>query len=572
MPKEEFEKTKKVVGEFEEKEGKKLQEELVAKDKANKKTSYISKPWYDMYLESRDPLPINVNPFIQLAEDPLKREMVSRGASLIRSAVRFYETLKAEKLEPDVFVMKGSKYDKYKHLLHLLPSSIASYPAILLKAYPLDMSQYKFLFGTSRVPKVGKDSLQQNSSLHAVVVHNNCFYKLFLYSEEGKACSEEELAAQLKQIVEEKSECARGEEVCLLTTENRDVWAKAREELITSSHVNSRSLEEISSAMFVVSLEKESHDNFEASNRQFLHGEGRNRWFDKSFSLILDPKGNAAVNFEHSWGDGVAVLRFVEEVHKDSLKKTPVDLSHLPSVGKPHKLEWRLSAATKEAIREAGERFDCHAKSVDYAHGRVELGASLFKKKGISPDGTLQMAFQIAYYKMYGSTVSTYESASTAAFKHGRTETIRSATVESLQLTRSFLSPSSTTHEKREALHKAAAKHSLLTREAVMGQGCDRHLFALRDLSRREHPSSPLPTIFTDPSYSILNQNILSTSTLTSPSIRGGGFGPVHSNGFGVGYGVMDEFCEFNVTSYSGDTKDFVQCIIQTLKEIEHNL
>src|SRR2546430_2494767 len=38
------------------------------------------------------------------------------------------------------------------------------------------------------------------------------------------------------------------------------------------------------------------------------------RWFDKSFQLIVDASATAAVNFEHAWGDGVAVLRFVNEV------------------------------------------------------------------------------------------------------------------------------------------------------------------------------------------------------------------------------------------------------------------
>lgn len=36
------------------------------------------------------------------------------------------------------------------------------------------------------------------------------------------------------------------------------------------------------------------------------------------FTIILlfffDRNGNAAINFEHSWGDGVAVLRFFNEV------------------------------------------------------------------------------------------------------------------------------------------------------------------------------------------------------------------------------------------------------------------
>jgi carnitine O-palmitoyltransferase 2 len=39
-----------------------------------------------------------------------------------------------------------------------------------------------------------------------------------------------------------------------------------------------------------------------------LHGTGRNRWFDKSFQYIVLPSGRAALNFEHSWGDGVAGL------------------------------------------------------------------------------------------------------------------------------------------------------------------------------------------------------------------------------------------------------------------------
>ena len=34
--------------------------------------------------------------------------------------------------------------------------------------------------------------------------------------------------------------------------------------------------------------------------------------------MIVTKCGNACVNFEHSWGDGVAVLRYFNEVYKDS--------------------------------------------------------------------------------------------------------------------------------------------------------------------------------------------------------------------------------------------------------------
>lgn len=46
------------------------------------------------------------------------------------------------------------------------------------------------------------------------------------------------------------------------------------------------------------------------------------RWFDKSFSLIVASDGVAGINFEHSWGDGVAVLRYFQDIYKDSTEKT----------------------------------------------------------------------------------------------------------------------------------------------------------------------------------------------------------------------------------------------------------
>jgi len=65
-----------------------------------------------------------------------------------------------------------------------------------------------------------------------------------------------------------------------------------------------------------------------------------------------------------------------------------------------------------------------------------------------------------------------------------------------------------------------------------IGQGFDRHLFGLRKLA--EKSGGKLPAIFQDPAYAAINHNIISTSTLTSPSVRAGGFGPVVRDGFGV--------------------------------------
>ena len=48
------------------------------------------------------------------------------------------------------------------------------------------------------------------------------------------------------------------------------------------------------------------------------------RWFDKCFTLIVNGRGKACVNFEHSWGDGVAVLRYFNDIFNDSIDRPGV--------------------------------------------------------------------------------------------------------------------------------------------------------------------------------------------------------------------------------------------------------
>ena len=64
-----------------------------------------------------------------------------------------------------------------------------------------------------------------------------------------------------------------------------------------------------------------------------------------------------------------------------------------------------------------------------------------------------------------------------------------------------------------------------------------------------------MPGIFTDPSYKKINHVIISTSTLSSPNIAIGGFGPVVSDGFGFGYGINEEESGGIITAYRGDNK-----------------
>uniref|UniRef100_A0A673B3S4 Choline/carnitine acyltransferase domain-containing protein n=1 Tax=Sphaeramia orbicularis TaxID=375764 RepID=A0A673B3S4_9TELE len=101
----------------------------------------------------------------------------------------------------------------------------------------------------------------------------------------------------------------------------------------------------------------------------------------------------------------------------------------------------------------------------------------------------------------------------------------------------------------------------------ISGQGFDRHLFALRYLANSK--GQTLHSLYTDPAYGAINHNILSTSTLTSPAVSLGGFAPVVPDGFGVGYGVHDDWIGCNVSTYPArNVHEFLQCVHKSLEDI----
>lgn len=77
----------------------------------------------------------------------------------------------------------------------------------------------------------------------------------------------------------------------------------------------------------------------------------------------------------------------------------------------------------------------------------------------------------MAFYKLYGKFVATYESCSTSAFKHGRTDTVRPLTMATKQyVEESHKKDSISNSELRTLLQKCTKVHNQLTKEAAMGK------------------------------------------------------------------------------------------------------
>lgn len=568
--------------------GKDLHESLLSYDKTVKHTSYINDFWFNMYLSSRLPLPLNFNPCLvyrDAATDDLMDQTV-RGTNFLVSAMRFKRSLEESLLEPEVFHMNPKKVSpSYSKVMSLVPESIATYVSFMFKAFPLDMSQYKNLFNSTRVPRKGKDEILKSDprfNRHVLVMKGGQFYTFDVLDEDGNLKSPESIYANLAHIANQPVSDKVLHSISELGTAERDFWAEEREYLVNLSETNKRNLDKLDSAIFALCLDEVAYpvpDQMIDAAHTFLHGSNPNgplnRWFDKSLSLIITKDGHAAVNFEHSWGDGVAILRFFNDTFTDSTKNpqitTPItpDSSH---VSVEH-LKFDLDSRLENSIAK------CRADHLK-ATGNLELGAvkydnfnrEYFKRNKLSPDAMSQLGFQLAFKKAYNTTPVTYESCSTAAFRGGRTETVRPCTNETNKAAQAIIENRTNSKlsngELKSLLQTASQKHYQLCKEASMGDGFDRHLFGLKEIALRAGKS--LPELYSDPLFIESQHYTLSTSTLYGECFAGGGFAPVVADGFGLGYGYVESSFGVLVSSYKShrNNTQFVQALHESLDDI----
>lgn len=179
------------------------------------------------------------------------------------------------------------------------------------------------------------------------------------------------------------------------------------------------------------------------------------------------------------------------------------------------------------------------------------------------------MTIMIAYFRLYGEVISTYESVLTKRFFHGRTEAMRSTTIKSEKLMRCWASHKSSEEEKLSSLRDACKVHSKLVKEASGGYGIDRHLYALKCIGEKNNIR---PELFSSDAWSALNHTVLSTSNCGNPSLRLFGFGPVVPDGFGIGYIIKDSGVQYSISSKHRQTKRYALSLHETLLEMEELL
>ena len=148
------------------------------------------------------------------------------------------------------------------------------------------MASYKWLFHSSRYPVKPSDTAQKfnpTTNNHIIVIRKNRFFLLPLVDITGNEYSAAELEIQLQNIIAHAGSEASQTPVGALTSDNRDLWADAREVLLAASPdgKNAQLLKKIEGAMIILALDDTKPVTREEISWSTWVGDGRNRWFDK---------------------------------------------------------------------------------------------------------------------------------------------------------------------------------------------------------------------------------------------------------------------------------------------------
>uniref|UniRef100_A0A8C4R286 carnitine O-palmitoyltransferase n=1 Tax=Eptatretus burgeri TaxID=7764 RepID=A0A8C4R286_EPTBU len=550
---EEMEQRECLARDFEKGEGRKLQRYVQLK--AWWAPNYVSDWWEEyVYLRSRSPIMVNSNYY---AMDLLYHKPTTIQAARAANVIHF-------------MMLYRQKLDREEIM-----------PLMLLGTVPMCSSQWERMFNTCRLPGIETDTLQHmTDSRHLVVLHRGRYFRLYVYHG-GCLLSPRALQNQLQIILDDKSLPQPGELQLAALTAGKSVSHGLA--AFFSEGVNRRSLDAIEKGAFFLTLDDEEQGyrledpvtSLDAFSKSLLHGNCDDRWFDKSFTVVVYRNGSMGINAEHSWADAPIMghcYEYILAMDAVLFGYTNDGNCHgsLPSgsLSPPQRLQWLIPQNCVSAIAQSLAEARALAADVDFhTFPFREFGKGRVKKCKTSPDAFIQLALQLAQYRDKGSFCLTYEASMTRLFREGRTETVRSCTSESLQ--------------QRLALFRVASEHhQKLYRLAMTGAGIDRHLFCLYVVSRYLGVDSPfLSQVLSQPWRLSTSQTpqqqtqLLDLRTRPDYVAGGGGFGPVADDGYGVSYIIVGEnLINFHISSKFScketDSHRFGGRICQALREL----
>ncbi|GAA5985189.1 hypothetical protein JCM10908_002561 [Rhodotorula pacifica] len=511
--------------------------------------NWLARDWDEQaYMAYRDSVVVNVSYYYgykrlpQGPEKEMEADPAYVAASIATTALEFRRLVTQGLLEPE---LAGRKPEDGE----------------------LCMESYKWAFNACRVPASPSDYAVKTreddpAAQCFVVVKQNRFYRIPFADEQGRQYSTDALRLAIQQVIDGANQAAAAAPVGILTGVNRAHWAEAYAHLAANA-ANVPSIRTIQQSAFVICLDEAEPTEIVDFSRKLWTGEKEagNRWWDKPLQWVVYRNGEAGFIGEHSCMDGTPTARLNDFLSQRLLSGEPPvsvkgELSSAPAV-KP--LPFELDSTSEKQIQAAEKEFAEHIAPYEVHYTLyTRYGKEGIKKMKTSPDGWVQMLFQIAYYLTFKRLCATYEAAQTRRYQLGRTETVRILTPEVLAFVKAIVSTGakSSTADKLSLFRAAIAEHGKDMKLASAGMGIDRHLFGLKMLASGSKEVTEAERkevmegdgLFADPLVQESGTWKMSTSQIYIENAPSYGWGPVAEGGIGVPYMIHPHTLQLTVT------------------------
>ncbi|KAG7324631.1 hypothetical protein KOW79_012647 [Hemibagrus wyckioides] len=535
--------------------GERLQRAL---EKRSKHThNWISDWWVQWaYLESRQPLAVHSNPAISLPRRDFSdwRGQLLFAAKLISAVLDFRNKVDSGRL-----------------------------PVEYMRGRPLCMELYPCLFSSCRVPGPKHDNMihygrPRRGPTHITVVRNYQFFQLDVYNSDGTPLTQSQIHSQLCRIRAQSWKTDK-EPMGILTSDHRHTWGQAYTRLLQDK-INKESVRLIEKSLFTLCLDSpvmticdEKYSSRMAA--QILHGGGTysnsgNRWFDKTLQFVVSEDGSWGLLYEQATAEGLPIATLLDHVLQYCKKPDTVRAPLVP-LPMPKKLYFYIDRAIKWDLEMAKQNLNILINDLDISCFNFQhFGKEFPKKLHLSPNSFIQMAIQLAYYRVHGEVCAACDIASLRMFKGGRTDYIRSPTNQTLRFVEAFDDPALSREVKVELLREAVEAYSQLTDQALKGQAIDRHLLGLKLQAIEEGLS--VPRMFMDTAYGLATHWKLRTGQVPANTDSVMCFGPLVPDGYAVCYNPQPDHLHFSITAFNCCEETNAEKLAVTIQSALHDL
>lgn len=504
--------TERVVAEFAQGEGPRLQQMLEEFAQAENAAgrSWLTDAWLEGYWQVRTPLPLTSSIAMQIDWET-DDDGLARAAGIIHRLATIHLLHLRHRIEPEVS-----------------PRGIGICP-----------QQRRYLAGGQRRPRTNMDDYQfgpmESAHREIGVLWRGNLVTLQISDDRGMPLPPSALRQALERVKDLPASKTSPVDVSYLGS---DVVADYLAEL-TNDPANDATYRRLVDTVFMVTLIDEAADD--VAHLERVNFALSQAWAYKTVTYQIGLGDTfVAMHVEHSLPDGATVEKVVSMAQELDLQEINDETSAVPDAT-PEPLQWQLTEELTQRLN--GDLAAYRAEAANYRAQIVSVPLPPRPELPfrISADACQQFVMLYAQLKTYGRVRNTYEAVDMREYQAGRTEAMRPNTTEAVSLVRSLIDGTATPDELTAAL----AAHRDRVKSAKAGNAVDRHLLGLQRMAEQ---ADLHPQLFADTAYQLLSTNFLSTTSLgrRKPIIRVS-FAPVTPDGIGLYYTASHADYEFSI-------------------------